>query len=291
MLKHLNIINQSIFHAFICVCIDLGIIPDAWKKATVYLIPKPKPFFVSLTNTRPITLLETPRKAFISLLNKRLNAMIKQHNVLRGHQFAALPGNSTFEPLRIINEILQDANKSNNELWLLSQDLGKAYDRVNIFMLEKAMSRLKISSSFTRIITSLFKNRTNQVITTYGLTDPYEVIIGIDQEEVISPLLWYIYYDPLLCEVESRKLGYTINTPSISLNDNPSDHFNQVEEDSLTISSIAFMNDTQWLAPNKPNLESILKIADSFYRLTDIQVNKEKSSLLLRKKILDKSKL
>ncbi|GBB95852.1 hypothetical protein RclHR1_26290002 [Rhizophagus clarus] len=29
MLKYFNIINQSIFHAFICVCIDLGTIPDA----------------------------------------------------------------------------------------------------------------------------------------------------------------------------------------------------------------------------------------------------------------------
>ncbi|GES75863.1 hypothetical protein RCL_jg20168.t1 [Rhizophagus clarus] len=91
MLKHLNKTNQSVFHAFICVCIDLGTIPDAWKKAMVYPIPKPKPFFTSLTNTRPITLLETPCKAFISLLNKRLNAVIKQYNIFRGHQFAALP--------------------------------------------------------------------------------------------------------------------------------------------------------------------------------------------------------
>ncbi|GES89610.1 hypothetical protein GLOIN_2v1790829 [Rhizophagus clarus] len=123
------------------------------------------------------------------------------------------------------------------------------------------------------------------MITAYGLTDPYEVIIGIDQREVISPLLWCIYYDPLLCEVESRKLGYMIKALSINLNNNPGDDSNQVDE-SLTISSIAFMDDTQWLAPNKLNLESILKIADSFYQLTDIQVNKEKSSLLLRKNVL-----
>ncbi|GES94654.1 uncharacterized protein LOC104089907 [Rhizophagus clarus] len=149
MLKYLNRNNQSsILHAFICVCIDLGEIPDVWKKVTVYLIPKPKPFFTSLTNTR--------------------------------NQFAALPSNSTFEPLRIINKIIQDANKSNNELWLLSQDLGKAYDRVNIFMLEKAMIHLKIPSSFIRIISSLFKNHTNQVITAYSPIDSYEALIGID---------------------------------------------------------------------------------------------------------------
>ncbi|EXX57946.1 hypothetical protein RirG_202460 [Rhizophagus irregularis DAOM 197198w] len=35
-------------------------------------------------------------------------------------------------------------------------------------------------------------------------------IIGIDQGEVISPLLWTIYYDPLLAEINSLKMGYEI---------------------------------------------------------------------------------
>ncbi|GBB91912.1 hypothetical protein RclHR1_19370003 [Rhizophagus clarus] len=60
MLKILNKDNQSFFHAFICVCMDLNDIPDEWKKATIYHIPKLKPFFTNLTNTRLITLLETP---------------------------------------------------------------------------------------------------------------------------------------------------------------------------------------------------------------------------------------
>ncbi|GBB86000.1 hypothetical protein RclHR1_12440003 [Rhizophagus clarus] len=180
MLKNLNEDNQSFLHAFICVCMDLNDIPDEWKKATIYLIPKPKLFFANLTNTRPIMLLETPRKAFISLLNRRLSRILKNNNVLKGNQFAALPGNSTFEPIRMINEIIQDAKENNKELWLLSQDLGKAYDRVNIFMLEKAMKRIKILPNFIKIISSLFKNRQNQVITAYGLTDPYDVLIGID---------------------------------------------------------------------------------------------------------------
>ncbi|GES73632.1 reverse transcriptase family protein [Rhizophagus clarus] len=251
MLKNLNEDNQSFLHAFICVCMDLNDIPDEWKKATIYPIPKPKPFFTNLTNTRLITLLETPQKAFISLLNRRLSQILKNNNVLKGNQFAALPGNSTFELIRMINEIIQDAKENNKELWLLSQDLGKAYDHVNIFMLEKAIKHIKIPSNFIKIIFNLFKNRQNQVITAYGLTNPYDMLIGIDQGEVISPLLY---------EDTSEKT------------------------EKLTISSSAYMDDTQWLAPSQNNLEKILKIADSFYKLNDIQVNKEKSELLVRYK-------
>ncbi|GES82502.1 hypothetical protein GLOIN_2v1783829 [Rhizophagus clarus] len=40
MLKNLNKDNQSFLHAFICVCMDLNDIPDEWKKATIYPIPK-----------------------------------------------------------------------------------------------------------------------------------------------------------------------------------------------------------------------------------------------------------
>ncbi|GBB86827.1 hypothetical protein RclHR1_13270009 [Rhizophagus clarus] len=183
----------------------------------------------------------------------------------------------------MINEIIQDAKENNKELWLLSQDLGKAYDRVNIFMLEKVMERIKILSNFIKIISSLFNNRQNQVITAYGLTDLYDMLIGINQGEVISPLLWCIYYDPLLCEIEQRKLGYTLEAPKIALNkfygEDTSD-----ETEKLTISSSAYMDNTQWLTPSQNNLEKILEIADSFYKLNNIQVNKEKSELLVRYK-------
>ena len=41
------------------------------------------------------------------------------------------------------------------------------------------------------------------------------------------------------------------------------------------------MDDTQWLTDSKNKLECILNIADSFYILNDIQVNKDKSELVI----------
>ena len=89
--------------------------------------------------------------------------------------------------------------------------MSKAYDCVNIYMLRKAMNRLIIPLEFTNIITNLFLNRKNSVFTASGNTDPYDILVGIHQEEVISPLLWVIYYDPLLSRIQKSNYGYKMS--------------------------------------------------------------------------------
>src|ERR1700733_3035518 len=135
-------------------------------------------------------------------------------------------------------------------------------------MPQKAFRRLKIPTSYINIICSLFMNRHNRVFTAVGTTDPYDVLIGIDQGEVISPLLWCIYYDPLLCEIEQRKLGYTI-----SHSYKPNLYLDQTVTIDHTIAALDYMDDTQWLTDSQSKLETILGIADDFYDLNNIKVN------------------
>src|SRR5271156_3127239 len=127
----------------------------------------------------------------------------------------------------------------------------RSVDRVNGYMLDLAMQRIKMSASAREFILNLFSRRTNRVITTFGLSEPYDVLIGIDQGEIISPLLWCIYYDPLLCEIERHQLGYEL---SHSYKPN-------LYNDPITlrhnVSSLAYMDDTQWLSGNQHNLERI----------------------------------
>src|SRR2546423_8639068 len=70
-------------------------------------------------------------------------------------------------------------------------------------------------SGFTKLVLNLFTNRPNRMITANGLLDPYKVKIGIDQGEVISPLLWVIYIDPLLVILNNNNSSsYTISFTS-----------------------------------------------------------------------------
>ena len=51
------------------------------------------------------------------------------------------------------------------------------------------MKRLKIPAKFISIVENSLKNRTNRVITDFGLIEEYEMKNGIDQGETMSPLL------------------------------------------------------------------------------------------------------
>src|SRR5436190_2658467 len=157
------------------------------------------------------------------------------------------------------------------------QDMFKVYDRVNPFMLNLAIARLKFPYPLRVFILNLFCNRKNQVITQHGLTDSYDVLIGIDQGEVISPLLWCIYYDPLLCEVHLRShIGYTIQHSWFTNLDNPTSYNSLCER----ISSQAYMNDTNWMASSKEQLEETLGLTREFNDLNNILVNDDKAELM-----------
>jgi len=52
-------------------------------------------------------------------------------------------------------------------------------------------------------------------------------------------------------------------------------------EKEFQLPQMAYMDDTTWIGLTKTNLEKILTIANSFYKLNQIQINKEKSRLML----------
>src|SRR5436853_4653704 len=94
-------------------------------RAAIYPIPKPTH---NLNNTRPITLLETPRKIMVKILNSRLGTIFSTHSILQPSQFAGLPGGST---INVAKQLIDDARTNNKEIWLYLQDLSKCYDRVD----------------------------------------------------------------------------------------------------------------------------------------------------------------
>src|SRR5436853_727538 len=242
-------------------------VPSAWRDASVYPIPKPTEWHCFLKNTRPITLFETARKLLTKLMYRRLSAILVQYKVLKGGNFAGLPGGSCDPPIIALEAILQDAKSFNKPLFIFQQDISKAFDSIDTNMLRLAILRLKIPARFVDLTLDLLSNRFNSIITAFGNTSPYKVQIGIDQGEVISPLLWVIYIDPLL------SMLHKINPSPYQIN-------SDLSKPSVDISSLCFMDDTNLFATSSDALTIMLNFAQEFYNFNNTKINFSKAILI-----------
>src|SRR5947199_7390919 len=88
--------------------------------------------------------------------------------------------------------------------------MRKAYDSVGWSSLERALIHIKMNKKYIAIMRDLHLNRKSSVITAYGPTSPHHVQDDLDQGETHAPILWRIFYDPLLCAVgkSMATMGY-----------------------------------------------------------------------------------
>ncbi|GBC01126.1 hypothetical protein RclHR1_04080004 [Rhizophagus clarus] len=141
-------------------------------------------------------------------------------------------------------------------------------------MLKFALERIHLPASSIKFILSLFMNRSNWVFTTHGDTPSYRVRIGIDQGEVISPLLWVIYIDLLLTVLKKEMLDHYILRPP-SLLPTPLD-----DNSNLVINNLVFMDDSTLVSSSKSGLEHMLSITEEFYVLNNTSANNHKYVLI-----------
>ncbi|KAG9296075.1 hypothetical protein G9A89_011927 [Geosiphon pyriformis] len=165
------------------ICLEHESVPGPWKEAWVSMIPKPYEWEGVLTNTCPIALIEMAHKVFSKVLLDRISSAYSVFDVLRGDNFSVLKGITTQSPIFAIGSVIEDALEKNQELWLVLQDI-------------------------------IHNDQVKRVMTDFGLTNEYQVHDGLDQGEVFSPLLWHIFYDPLLCEVKRQEsvCGYRLDS-------------------------------------------------------------------------------
>ncbi|KAG9300108.1 hypothetical protein G9A89_000848 [Geosiphon pyriformis] len=181
MWKHCD---ESVLVLFLCLfnlCLVYESVPDAWREAWVSMIPKPYEWDGVLMNTRPIALIKTSRKILSKILSDHISKVCSTHNILCEDNFSVLKDTSTQSPIFVVRSVIEDALEKDRELWL----------------------RIKMCEKFIRFFGSIHNGHTNRVMTDFDLSKGYK-------GEVFSPLLWRIFYDPLLCEVKKHEsvFGY-----------------------------------------------------------------------------------
>ena len=212
------------------------------------------------------------------MITTRLSSILVLNKILQGRNFCGLKEESTSTPLYTLNNIIEDAKEHKKELWILTQDMAKAYDSVSMKGLLLSLRRLGLPERFIQWILDLFQGRHMRVITAFGLTDPFSAADGIDQGDSISPLIWRIFYDPLLVALQQdQNRGYHMSVEWPLDIQQPSG-WKTLE---VTIPVLAFMDDTCLMDRSRTRLQDSVDLANQFYHIHDIFINGDKCELVV----------
>ena len=97
-------------------CLKEANTPQAWKEEIIVLIPKKNQWEGNLTNTRPITLIETPRKILTKILTNRISKTCSEYDILKGDNFSVLKDTATTAPIHLVNFLTEHSNLNKKPL-------------------------------------------------------------------------------------------------------------------------------------------------------------------------------
>ena len=106
-----------------------GIVPSSYKEANVCPVPE-KGDLSSVSNHRPISLLNAENKVFERLVFKYLFNHLQDNNLLSSLQSGFIPGDSTINQLTYLYNTFCHALDDGKEVRAVFCDISKAFDRV-----------------------------------------------------------------------------------------------------------------------------------------------------------------
>ena len=113
-------------------------VPESWNMTLLRPLPKTEAGLYDISKTRPIALMEVILKLLERVVFSRINSVIDNNDMLRGEQYRGINGRQIQDPLKILAELIKDADVTKKELHVFSADLSNAFDTLEYW--SQAMS-------------------------------------------------------------------------------------------------------------------------------------------------------
>lgn len=230
------------------------------KRGIITLIPKPDKDSRNIKNWRPITLLNTDYKILTKLLAIRLQKCIKE--IIHPDQTGYVKGRYIGYNIRLINDIITNYERSNENASILFLDYQKAFDSIKWDFINKALNKFGFGNNFTRWIEALYKNTESCVINNGHSTGFFKLERGIRQGCPISALLFII-----AIETFAIKLRNSTNIAGLVINGTE-----------IKISQLA--DDTTLFLKDNNSIKNALELVNMFSKCSGLKLNKDKTEAM-----------
>ena len=176
-------------------------------------------------------------------------------------QFGFKPEVSTSLASSMFLETTDYYVKKGGRVFALALDASKAFDRVNYLKLFKLLETRKLNPVYIRFLLDNYINQKLRVTYDNNSSDWFTVSNGVKQGAVLSPTLFSVYMDNLLCKITDAGLGCNIGNVCCGI--------------------IGYADDILLLAPTVQSLNHMVKICEAYADEYDIKFNGAKSQLMI----------
>ena len=186
--------------------LQTGDLPPNWRESFFTLLHKGGDA-ADPNNWRPIAILSITYKIFARVIFNRIRSDLDAHQ--SEEQFGFRKNRSTSDALIVAESIISKSLEFNEDLWLVSVDLRKAFDRVEQAALFKSLHAQGLPLGYSKIIRSIYKGQVGIV----GADMRFPITRGVRQGDVLSPLLFNCVLEDAMREWKSvlRDHGVTVS--------------------------------------------------------------------------------
>ncbi|CAK9834615.1 Retrovirus-related Pol polyprotein from type-1 retrotransposable element R2 (Fragment) [Anthophora retusa] len=228
--------------------------PSVLRHNRTVLIPKKGDLSI-VSNWRPITISSLFTRLLHKILASRLSENIKLHHAQRGFT----PCDGVMTSSTILDTIVREHRNNGKQLFVLSIDLSKAFDRIHPTAIEHALISKGVDDHTVRYIMSTYSN-VDTIIECHGQRSaPIGVRRGVRQGDTDSPILFNIALDDF---VKSINTSYGVKLGEAS------------------VGCLLFADDIVLLSTTQHGMREHLHQLHSFLRRTHMDVNPSKCRAL-----------
>lgn len=140
----------------------------------------------------------------MKIWEKVIARRMREESEVSQNQFGFMPGRGTTEAIFALRQLCEKYRRVHKNLHMVFIDLEKAYDRVPRKVLWWAMEEKRVPEKYVRIVKGMYESASTNVRSEAGVTNQFNVEVGLHQGSALSPYLFLLVMDALTSDIQEE---------------------------------------------------------------------------------------
>ncbi len=249
------VIHNILTKLFNCIILTEHV-PAPFGKSTLVPIPKAGKSHLLVNGYRGISLTPVVSKIFERCLLAKFLPFLKTSE----RQFGFKAGTGCPSAVYSVRKTIEYFTKNKSTVTVCSLDMEAAFDKMNRDALFIKMMKRGVPLTLIKIFEDWFSKSFSSVRWGAASSDPFALLSGTRQGGVFSPLLFALFIDDILCNLENLNCGCNIKN--------------------ICVNSFMYADDLILLSISIRDMTRMLDVCKSELDWLDMKINHSKSSAI-----------